>query len=266
MRVTPHDFHLNALGEFDSHVRACFEGFTGLHPNDEQWSQATLSTRLAGLGLRSAQGHAAAAFLASRSASHAQCRDIDPEFVWDVTQAGSHAARALLSVNTTLPESDKVPSSVPLPLKQQLLSQALDKVILNGFLDPVRTREARRAQLRLALEPAAGAWLGAIPNPNFGNQVAPQFFRVMLQRRLRMRVFETSFHCPFCESVMDTFGWGDPRHRPGTVQVPPRHLRGTVQVPSKYRPSTVQVPSRCRPGAVQVPSRYRPGTVQVSSR
>eukprot|EP00666_Eupelagonemidae_sp_cell4sb_P003260 gene3260-biopygen28230 len=203
MRVTPHDFHEDALREFDARVRECFDGFTGLHPDDER--QATLGIRFAGLGLRSAADHAAAAFLASRSASHSLCRDIDPAFVWDVAQAGSPAARAMLSVNARLPESERVSPSVSL-LKQQLLSQALDKVTLADLMDPARTREARRAQLRLSLEPNAGAWLHAVPNPNFGNQVAPSFFRVMLQRRLRIPIYDGSFHCSFCASVMDAYG------------------------------------------------------------
>ena len=68
-RVVPASFHADALQTFDAKVRACFEAFTCLHPNDEQWAQATLSPGSGGLGLRSLSQHSSAAFLASRSRS-----------------------------------------------------------------------------------------------------------------------------------------------------------------------------------------------------
>eukprot|EP00666_Eupelagonemidae_sp_cell4sb_P002635 gene2635-biopygen4211 len=233
MRVTPHDFHEDALGEFDARVRECFEGFTGLHPDDEQWRQATLGTRFAGLGLRSAADHAAAAFLASRSASHSLCRDIDPAFVWDVAQAGA-------------------------------ASEAT--VAFSG-----------------AGQDYSGAWLHAVPNPNFGNQVAPSFFRVMLQRRLRIPIYDGSFHCSFCASVMDAYGdhalacsgGGDRtiRHnilrniafrlchaaglrpeieKPGLLR--PRPLIGSSEEDGKSQPGGRRGPDGRRPADVYLPS------------
>ena len=67
IRVVPANFHVEALREFDAKVRACFEQFTSLHPDDEQWTQASLSPDSGGLGLRSLSKHGSAAFLAYRS-------------------------------------------------------------------------------------------------------------------------------------------------------------------------------------------------------
>eukprot|EP00666_Eupelagonemidae_sp_cell4sb_P017889 gene17889-biopygen41696 len=206
MRVTPHDHHTAALTSFDHRVRECFERFTGLRPCDERWMQATLGTRHAGLGLRSAVAHAAAAYLASRSACAHQCREVDAAFAWDAEEPESHVARAVRALNSRLPEADRIPPSVPSPLKQQTLSLALDKVSLSPLLDPAVTGNARRAHVRLLLEPGAGAWLHAVPNLAFGNQVAPPSFVVMLQRRLRLPIYGAMGHCPHCAGVMDIYG------------------------------------------------------------
>ena len=66
-RATPFNVHQEQLLAFDHSVRRCFEQFTGLHPDDSQWLQATLATKVGGLGLRSLSRHSSAAYLASRS-------------------------------------------------------------------------------------------------------------------------------------------------------------------------------------------------------
>ena len=66
IRAVPASFHAEALHAFDAQVCACFEQFTCLYPDDEQWMQATLPTASGGLGLQSIAKHSHAAFLASR--------------------------------------------------------------------------------------------------------------------------------------------------------------------------------------------------------
>ena len=78
MRVVPASFHAGALVTFGSQVRTCFEQFTCLIPDDDQWTQATLSTDSSGLGLRSLSKHCTAAFLASRSSCFDLCKELDP--------------------------------------------------------------------------------------------------------------------------------------------------------------------------------------------
>ena len=45
-RTTPFDIHQEQLLSFDKAVRRCFEHLSGLHPDDSQWLQATLATRV----------------------------------------------------------------------------------------------------------------------------------------------------------------------------------------------------------------------------
>eukprot|EP00662_Eupelagonemidae_sp_cell21_P058208 gene58208-biopygen120951 len=172
LRVTPSEFHGNASQLFDAAVRQCFERFTGLFPDDVCWRQATLATRLGGLGLRSAVRHRDAAFLSSRSQCHAPCHDVDTCHVWEVSDPGSCAARAVRTLNAEFSESDQIPELVPEPIKQQQLSLALDNGILAALLDPAAIEPARRAQLRLQLEPGAGAWLQAMPSHQIGNAIS----------------------------------------------------------------------------------------------
>ena len=54
---------------------------------------------------------------------------------------------------------------------------------------------------------SAGIWLHAIPSEALGTKVAPNLYIPMLQRRLRMPVFDDPFFCPLCDGVMDI--WGD---------------------------------------------------------
>ena len=88
-RVVPSETHHSALSEFDDAVRACFESFTGLLPDNRQWLQASLSSKRGGLGLRSLTAHSSAAFVASRLACHDLCRDLDPLHTFDSSGANS---------------------------------------------------------------------------------------------------------------------------------------------------------------------------------
>ena len=73
-RATPFDVHQEQLMAFDSAVRRCFQQLSGLHPDDTQWLQATLATKVGGLGLRSLSKHSSAAYLASRSSCYELCQ------------------------------------------------------------------------------------------------------------------------------------------------------------------------------------------------
>ena len=65
---------------FDGMVRRCFGDFSGIHPTDLQWDQATRGLRFGGLGLRSTSSHAAAAYIASVGSSLEACAAIDATF------------------------------------------------------------------------------------------------------------------------------------------------------------------------------------------
>ena len=85
IRVVPASFHTAALQSFDTLVLSCFEQFTCLHPDDGHWTQATLGTASACLGLRSLSRHCHSAFLASRSSCLDLCQQLDRDHVFELS-------------------------------------------------------------------------------------------------------------------------------------------------------------------------------------
>ena len=55
LRVVPHQNHIAALKRYDNAVRDCVESFLCCSFSDNEWSLASLSTKMGGLGLRSVE-------------------------------------------------------------------------------------------------------------------------------------------------------------------------------------------------------------------
>ena len=206
-RTTPFDVHQEQLVTYDKAVRCCFEQFSGLHPDDSQWLQATLATKVGGLGLRSLSTHSPAAYLASRSSCVHLCQQLDPNHIWEVSDNNTSAYRAVQQINRLSGPSGAVPEPVPQGLKQRVLSSCVDAATLKKLVDPQNSNLTFRAHMSLMGLDGAGTWLHTIPSEALGTKVGPQLFIPMLQRRLRMPVYEEPFFCPLCDCVMDV--WGD---------------------------------------------------------
>ena len=208
-RSTPYDVHQEQLLGFDKAVRRCFEHFTGLHPDDSQWLQASLSTRLGGLGLRSLSRHSPAAYLSSRSSCFQFCKELDPQHVWEANEVSSAVSKAVQEVNQLAIQDDAVPalSLFPVPvssaLQQRTLSGLIDAGTLKQLTDPNLAPLSSRAHMSLFGLEGAGTWLHTIPSDALGTKVEPSLFIIMLQRRLRMPIFGEPFFCPVCDGVMD---------------------------------------------------------------
>ena len=99
--------------------------------------------------------------------------------------------------------SDPLPSN----RQQRVLSSSIDAGTLKILTDPLETNLSIRAHMSLLKMDSAGIWLHAIPSEALGTKVAPNLYIPMLQRRLRMPVFDDPFFCPLCDGVMDI--WGD---------------------------------------------------------
>ena len=128
IRAVPASFHAEALHAFDAQVRACFEQFTCLYPDDEQWMQATLPTASGGLGLRSIAKHSFAAFLASRRSCFELCQELDPSHSL-LSGDGSEPSPERLTLdafNTSVNDDALVPSDSSDKLSQKVLSAAID--------------------------------------------------------------------------------------------------------------------------------------------
>ena len=126
-RVVPPHAHQEALGRFDEAVRECFESLLCTTFAPAEWSLATLSTNSAGLGLRSAQRHSPAAFLASVTSCCELCQQLDPNYSNELASASSSASRALAAFNAEVSDDSRFAADTSTKLQQKQLSSALDK-------------------------------------------------------------------------------------------------------------------------------------------
>jgi len=73
---------------------------TGITLSDAQWEQASRGLWCRGLGLRSAQRHADAAYIASRCATRRQSAEVDHSFIRDAATVGSALSTSFASMDT----------------------------------------------------------------------------------------------------------------------------------------------------------------------
>ena len=205
-RIVAPDAHASSLREFDAAVRDCFESFTCLRPSGQAWELGSLSTRQGGLGLRSAAKHSTAAFLASASSCYNLCRALDPSFEWVFSADGSAEFRSLATFNTSVGPANSVAVSATEALRQQDLSRLIDDRAVALLGDASVASLSFQAHLKLVSAPDAGRWLHAVPAKDTDNIVSPDLFNVMLQRRLRIPIFDSEHFCPQCDGVVDVYG------------------------------------------------------------
>ena len=62
------------------------------------------------------------------------------------------------------------------------------------------------ANMNLTTASGAGSWLHVVPSKAIGTQVDPCLYKIMVQRWLRLPLYECEFHCSFCDEVVDRFG------------------------------------------------------------
>ena len=289
LRVVPHYKHTSALRVFDTAVRDCVESFLCCSFSDSEWTLATLSTKMGGLGLRKTELHSPAAFLASQAACHEVCPKIDPNYKWDPNNTQTDCFKALTDFNDRVEVERQIQSIEDTCPRQQVLSQAIDDHTLIAIREDRSNDTHYLAHLNLITTSGAGSWLHAVPSSALATNVDPLLFRTMIQRRLRVPLFETEFHCPLCDDVMDRYGdhcltsacGGDrtKRHnllrkevfyfcnsaglhpeleRPGILQ--PRPLGGASQENGSERDSS----GNRRPADVYIP-RWHGGTPSVTS-
>ena len=146
-------------------MRACFKQFSCLHPNGEQWSQATLSTDLGGLGLRSLAQHCHAAFLASRSSCYDLCRQLDSNHTFE---SGGDAPeyQAFRAYNNCVNDDKRLAASSLGKLRQKELSLAVDERTFGQLTAQEMINQSQRAHLKLVSASGASLWPNAAtPRP-----------------------------------------------------------------------------------------------------
>ena len=205
-RVTPPDFHINALDKFDMEVRACFEDISGIHCDKMQWNRACLSTKRGGLGFRETKTHAYAAYIASVTSCLPKCRTIDEYFYWNMFDDNSHLNRSIKGINTLVMEKDRIiiNDDSNFVFKQGVLSDLIDDAKVLDILS--NSSLVDRAHFNLENAPKAGAWLNTLPCESLGHKIPGVLFTIMLKRRLRVNIFNNTIHCNLCDQIMDKFG------------------------------------------------------------
>ncbi|CAL4067969.1 unnamed protein product [Meganyctiphanes norvegica] len=129
LRIVPHQKHSSALHNFDPTIQDCVETFLGCFFSETEWTLATLSTRMGGLGLRSTALHSSA-YLASQVACHELCSQLDKNFIWDPSNNRTDTFHALTDFNSRVkPEKQRHSISEPNP-RQQDLSQANERTFI----------------------------------------------------------------------------------------------------------------------------------------
>ena len=203
MRTTRPDWIMPQLKSVDDAVMNSLESCLGLALPQSARLQASLPTRLGGLGLRSAERHAAAAFLTSRLATKELCCAMGPHFQWHARGAENALAAAAALCNDTLPQAERVSLEALMgaPLGQKELSQRLDKALHDSLLSS--SSEALRARLRAVSAPHAGAWLTALPSENLDQRMKHAEFVAAVKLWLCLPFLHTDCWCPKCDQVLD---------------------------------------------------------------
>ena len=202
MRCNPALYQHLALQAFDTMVRRCFAGFTGIHPTAEQWRQAELGLAQAGLGLRSAAAHAPAAYLASLGASLSACAELDRSFAAAPVVAGPEVAAAVLALNAKLPGNRAVTLEAALASTQRELSLRVDSAGWDSML--LTANPTARATLFSEAGAGARAFLSALPAGR--TRMEPAIFIAELRVRLRVPEAAADAWCPRCDGVLDCHG------------------------------------------------------------
>ena len=216
LRTTPRELIEEFVSEFDGALRRTFEVVVGLATNDEQWEQAGLRVKQAGLGLSRAGDIADVAYLCSRDAAFDDCVALDRNHVWDdgavrpgegdgpATVIGEWLCGSVTRVNACVPDNAKFNFGVqPGTAKQGLLMEVVNKKRKDEMVN--RAGLWDRARLQAMSAPRAGSWLDAPPNRALNTNLSNAEVQYGVGRRLGIELCEEC-PCPFCLGVMDRFG------------------------------------------------------------
>ena len=186
-------------------LRAAMGQLIGRPLSGDDWRLASLGIAAGGLGARCAAEHAPAAYVASFSACRELCGQLWPAFDPFDLDEGCHLAAAEEALRSAIPSGANIYAESDSP-SQRSLSGMIEAQSVSGiFGDPTLPRH-RRLHLEACRVPGAGAWLTANPSC-VDSHVPSSLFRVALQRRLRMPLWDHDSACSMCGEVLDR--WGD---------------------------------------------------------
>jgi len=154
---------------------------------------------MAGMGLRSAAKHAAAAYLASSMGAAELCVQIDSNF--EVHSTSETAAETLF--NSSVIAGMQISSNNPEERRdQKSLSQRIDKAIFEELHQ--RGTACDQARLLAASAPHAGAWLTTPATKALRRRLTSGEFSAAAALRIGARVLPSDTWCPKCDRVLDS--------------------------------------------------------------
>jgi hypothetical protein len=210
LRTCPSDLLQEALKKFDDHFQNMVAEILRVPClTDDQWEQASLPVKLAGLGVNQTKVIAGPAYLGSCCLTKdlvakllkQESSSFAPSDVKELL-AAHESATGIAHELSSLSEQKKV---------QQLLSSERHKATFERLKS---TLSVRSHNLMLACSmPHASDWLLAPPIPGLGLGLQSDAFRTALKFRLSMPLFDKPFPCPAlsncgaaCDDLMDVFG------------------------------------------------------------
>ena len=198
LRTVPLSQCAKQLERFDVLVAASFVRAVGiLGLSAAQVHQARLSTKLGGMGIRSAEHHASAAFLGSvSSCSAADSWDLPsfPGFAEALADFNSRAGAAPLR------DESIAPGAI---FPQCELSARLDRESLRLLVaaETAAGRKYHAGRLLNVSRPHAGSWLNVMPSIALKLSLSPPEFNVLVRWWLGAPVCSGTNVCPRCLKV-----------------------------------------------------------------
>ena len=175
---------LSSYKEFDRLQFSSFSQLFGRPLDATAKTQAFLPVKSGGTGLRSAQQHCSAAFIASNFHSRPIVDKIIPPNVCRRSLADAFALLQQYSGNATYVSEDFLPPD----FNQHSLSREIDSNFASILLDKAEPRD--RARLLSLSLPHAGDFLDATPSPALGLHLDSRSFGVAIAYRLGLDLLD----------------------------------------------------------------------------
>jgi hypothetical protein len=194
MRTTDPAVGGKAFRDFDIKLRTAFTGLTSLHMDHAQWTQLTLPTRKGGAGLRSAEHHSPAAFLAASLFYASETRT-----------PLSRIPGTALAVRLVNERIRCAPLDLLSPLmSQKYISDQIDDKTFDALFFQAYPHD--KARLGLVSRWGAGEWLNVVPADRLGTKMYSAEFLVAIKRWIGQPVMTADHRCPKCGEGCDESG------------------------------------------------------------
>ncbi|KAG0715538.1 Retrotransposable element SLACS protein [Chionoecetes opilio] len=199
MRAAPTYLAPQDLLNIDEAMRSAISLTCNIALTDKSWIQASLPTRLGGIGVRRMEDVALPAYISSLSATRDLIRLINGRAGDD---GSAQLAPALTAFSDLYPTLDDTDFNANTQIPQRKLDEAASRCRLDTLLQD--SNQVHRAHLLAAAEPHTGAWLDALPVEKLGLLLPDEAVRVGVAMRLGAPVCLP--HRCKCGSTADSLG------------------------------------------------------------